>query len=68
MLPDIAHSGRSKQCVNQGMNENVSIGVTIQAPLLFDPNTTKDKRPFLDQSVRIVAYADSEVPAHGNFQ
>jgi hypothetical protein len=61
MLPDIAETGRSQQCVSTCMSDNVGIAVPHQSTLALEHHAAKDQRSsrIIGKRVHVETLSDS---------
>src|ERR1035441_10356465 len=57
VLADVAQSARAEQCVDDGMAENIGIGVALGAAVVLDGHTADDQRPAGHEPVAVISDA-----------
>ena len=59
MLPDVPEAGSAEQCIAEGMQENVCIGMAVQPLLVRDIDPTQDEFSPGGKPMNIVAKTDA---------
>ena len=57
MLADVAHAGCAEQRVDQGVREDVGVGVAVEAAVVLDLDTPDHEPPARGEAVAVVADA-----------
>ena len=58
MLTDVTQGGRAEECVDDGMEQDIGVGMPVQPPVVRDLDAAENQAPSRSKAMSVVADTD----------